>query len=64
MTGDELKAAAIQLYGERGWQSALAKALGKERTQIWRYVSNDSVPVVVTLAVERLLCQDCERTQK
>jgi hypothetical protein len=55
MTGSELKAAAIELYGERGWQSSLAESLGKERTQIWRYVRNDSVPTIVSLAVEQLL---------
>lgn len=51
MTGEELKAAAIKLFGERGWQSSLAKELGVDRTQIWRYVTNDSVPGPVDAAV-------------
>lgn len=55
MTGEQLKAAGIKLYGERGWTSALAEVLGYERTQIWRYVKNDNVPKVVALAVEKLL---------
>ena len=52
MTGDELKQAGIQLFGGRGWQSALAQHLGIDRTQIWRYVTNDSVPGPVAAAVE------------
>lgn len=51
MTGDELKEAAIKLFGERGWQSALAERLGVDRTQIWRYVSNNKVPGPVAAAV-------------
>lgn len=52
MTGDELKEAAVKLFGERGWQSALASRLGVDRTQIWRYVSNNRVPGPVAAAVE------------
>jgi hypothetical protein len=52
MTGEELKRAGIQLFGERGWQSALAERLGVDRTQIWRYVTNDRVPGPVAAAVE------------
>lgn len=51
MTGAELKSAGIELFGERGWQSALARELGIDRTQIWRYVTNDSVPGPVAAAV-------------
>jgi hypothetical protein len=35
----------------RGWQSALALHLGIDRTQIWRYVSNNTVPGPVDAAV-------------
>lgn len=52
MTGEELKSAAIELFGERGWQSVLASRLGIDRTQIWRYVTNDKVPGPVAAAVE------------
>lgn len=55
MTGAELQAAGIKLYGERGWQSSLAKALGRDRTQIWRYITNDKVPGPVAAAVEAWL---------
>lgn len=51
MTGQELKEAGIKLFGERGWQSSLAKHLGVDRTQIWRYVTNNSVPGPVAAAV-------------
>lgn len=52
MTGEELKAAGIRFFGERGWQSALARNLGVDRTQIWRYVANNSVPGPVAAAVK------------
>ena len=52
MTGDQLRLAGIQLFGERGWQSALATHLGIDRTQIWRYVTTDKVPGPVAAAVE------------
>lgn len=53
MTGDELKAAAIQLWGERGWTTALATALMIDRTQVWRYVNSKTpVPGPVQAAVE------------
>jgi len=52
MTGEELKAAAIRLFGERGWQSALASALGIDRTQVWRYVTTGRVPNPVAAAVQ------------
>lgn len=51
MTGDELKDAAIKLFGERGWQSALALHLGIDRTQVWRYVTTGKVPGPVAAAV-------------
>lgn len=52
MSGDELRQAGIRLFGERGWQSALALRLGIDRTQIWRYVQNDRVPGPVAAAVQ------------
>lgn len=52
MTGEELKDAAIKLFGERGWQSALALRLGIERTQVWRYVTTGKVPGPVAAAVQ------------
>ena len=52
MTGEELKTTAIKLFGERGWQSALAERLGIDRTQVWRYVSTGRVPGPVAAAVD------------
>lgn len=43
------------MYGDKRWPSALAEALGRERTQIWRYVKNDAVPRIVEIAVTQLL---------
>lgn len=51
MTGEELKLAAIKLFGERGWQAALALHLGVDRTQVWRYVTTGKVPGPVSAAV-------------
>jgi hypothetical protein len=51
MTGEQLKAAGIKLFGEQ-WQSPLAGRLGIDRIQIWRYVKNDRVPGPVAAAVE------------
>lgn len=55
MTGQELKEAGIRLFGERGWQAALALHLGIDRTQIWRYVDNNRVPGPVIAAVRMWL---------
>jgi len=55
MTGDELKASAIEIFGEHGWQSALASWLQIDRTQVWRYIRNDRVPGPVAAAVEERL---------
>lgn len=44
MTADQLRDAAIEIFGERGWTSSLSGALGVERTQVWRYL-NGRTPV-------------------
>lgn len=44
MTGDELKAIAVRLFGEKGWQSALSLHLGIDRTQVWRYFTTGRIP--------------------
>jgi hypothetical protein len=52
MTGDDLKRAAIELYGESGWVSALATNLKIHRTQVWRYVNGrGQIPGPVEAAV-------------
>jgi hypothetical protein len=55
MSGDELKASAIEIFGERGWQASLASWLQIDRTQIWRYVKTGHVPGPVAAAVEERL---------
>jgi len=53
MTPDELRSAAIQLFGEKGFVSKLAKQLGVERTQVWRYLNGRTdVPGPVEAAVK------------
>ncbi|TDR94599.1 helix-turn-helix domain-containing protein [Enterovirga rhinocerotis] len=52
MTADGLRAAAIEIWGERGWTSSLSAALGVERTQVWRYLNGRTpVPGPVRAAV-------------
>ncbi len=52
LTGEELKAAGVRFFGERGWQSGLAQYLSVDRTQIYRYVTNNHVPGPVSAAVK------------
>jgi len=42
MTPAEFQTALIALYGERGWQSAAASALGVDRVTIWRWCSGSA----------------------
>lgn len=44
MTPDELKDAGRQLYGEYGWQTRLAEALGVNGSTIRRYISG-AIPI-------------------
>jgi hypothetical protein len=53
MTPEELRAAAIKLFGEHGYSAALAKALGVDYTQCWRYFSGRTpIPGPVVAAVK------------
>ena len=62
MTPDELKAAAIELFGERGWVAALAASLELERTQVWRYLHGHApVPGPVAAAVKCWLSRKRDR---
>lgn len=38
MTPDELRTAAIELFGQKGWTAKLAMCLHIERSTIYRYV--------------------------
>ena len=52
MSGDELKEAAIRLYGKWGWQTRLADALHVDASSIRRWVSGQiPVPGPVEAAV-------------
>jgi hypothetical protein len=51
MTFEELKKAAIEIWGEHGWQINLARSLGLRRTTIWRWRQDNRVPGPVTAAV-------------
>lgn len=55
VTGDELKAAAIRLYGKRGWQLGLATALTVDVSSVRRWASGQiPVPGPVAVAVRSL----------
>ena len=52
MTPKELKESAIFLFGER-YVLALADFLGRDRTQIWRYLNGQtSIPELVARTIE------------
>jgi len=52
MTPAELQTAAIKLFGEVGWRSRLASALGVDRAQPGRWMQMTSIPGPVAAAVE------------
>lgn len=55
MNGQQLKDAAIKLYGNRGWQSRLAEALGRDVSSVRRWASGQiPVPAPVALALQAL----------
>lgn len=56
MTGDELREAAVALFGERSWQKSLAVALDVDVSTIRRAIETNRVTVQMTLAVQRLQC--------
>lgn len=66
MTGEELRSAAVELWGERGFVSALSRALGVERTQVWRYLNNRTqrIPGPVEAAVACWLARFRETGQR
>lgn len=52
MTADELRAAAIRIFGEKGYTAQLATRLRVNRVQVWRYLSGKvEVPGPVEAAV-------------
>ena len=55
MSAEELRQAAIQLFGEKGWMSRLAEALGVDRSSVSRWFAGLPVPGPVAAAVEAWL---------
>ena len=57
MTAEELRRAAILLFGERGWMSRLAEGLGVDRSTVSRWFAGLPVPgpVAATLRSWTLL---------
>lgn len=52
MTSDELRAAAVEMFGDRGYTTDLALRLGVERSSVHRYMSGQlPVPGPVAAAV-------------
>lgn len=51
MTAEELRIAAILLFGERGWQSRLSEALNVDRSSVSRWFAGLPVPGPVAAAV-------------
>lgn len=55
MNGQQLKQIAVRLYGEYGWQTRLAQALGRDVSTVRRWTSGQiPVPAVVAIAVKAL----------
>ena len=52
MTAEELRRAAIVLFGERGWMSRLAEALAVDRSSVSRWFAGLPVPGPVAAAVK------------
>lgn len=55
MTPEALRRAAITLFGERGWMSRLAEALGVDRSTVSRWFAGLPVPGPVVVAVRAWL---------
>lgn len=55
MTAEELRAAAIALFGERGWMSRLAEVLGVDRSTVSRWFGGLPVPGPAAAAVNAMV---------
>jgi len=55
LTAEELRRAAIVLFGERGWMSRLSEALGVDRSSVSRWFAGLPVPGPVAAAVQAWL---------
>lgn len=62
MTSAELAKAGRKLYGERGWQTRLAEALGVDGSTVRRWVSGAvPVPTTAAAAIRCFLSRDTPR---
>jgi hypothetical protein len=55
LTAEELRRAAIALFGERGWMSRLSEALGVDRSSVSRWFAGLPVPGPVGAAMKAWL---------
>lgn len=55
MTPEELRRSAILVFGERGWMSRLAEALGVDRSTVSRWFAGLPIPGPVAAAVRAWL---------
>jgi hypothetical protein len=55
VTAEELRRAAIVLFGERGWMSRLAEALDVDRSSVSRWFAGLPVPGPAAAAVRAWL---------
>ena len=51
MTAEELRRAAITLFGDRGWMSRLSEALGVDRSSVSRWFAGLPIPGPASAAV-------------
>lgn len=54
MTPHRFKIIAITLYGKEHWMRDVAKALGKDRITVWRWMKRGEIPSAIGLAVDHL----------
>jgi len=55
LTAEELRRAAVALFGDRGWMSRLAEALGVDRSTVSRWFAGLPIPGPVAAAVNAWL---------
>jgi len=55
LTPEELRRSAILIFGERGWMSRLAEALGVDRSTVSRWFAGLAIPGPVAAAVRAWL---------
>jgi hypothetical protein len=54
LTGRELVKIGKKMYGDRGWQTALATALQIDTSTVRRWITSDSIPRSAALALKYL----------